>query len=258
MKVDPKIVVACPTYGRIPFLRRMLASFLRQTYTNKHLVIVNDDKNVTLKCSYPNVSVINMDEKVILPVKRNISCDYMDCDIITQHDDDDIFYPTRLHNHANKYKIMDIPAYKNVSSYLLFGNEFYFKKYTSSPNDISYLKKTWIEVGGYQHPQTIGEDQEFFDKLKDIEILDMPKEADYVYNWGGINYHASYETDDTIVDKAEIQLKKMGIFGGTYEIYPDFTQYDKFVRMINYCGYSDKKVEVEHIDLGKLNIITKL
>lgn len=39
-----KVLIVCPTFGRLPFLGRMLASFLSQDYSDKRLVLINDDK----------------------------------------------------------------------------------------------------------------------------------------------------------------------------------------------------------------------
>ena len=68
-----KTLVVCPTYGRIPYLNRMLSGFLHQTYNDKHLVIVNDDVNVELCCNEPSVTCINLNRKILLPQKRNIA-----------------------------------------------------------------------------------------------------------------------------------------------------------------------------------------
>jgi glycosyltransferase involved in cell wall biosynthesis len=68
-----KVLVVMPTYGRIPFLNRALASFLSQTYDNKELVIINDDKNVELKCEYPNVICINLNKKILIGQKKNLA-----------------------------------------------------------------------------------------------------------------------------------------------------------------------------------------
>ena len=53
-----KTLIIMPTYGRIPFLNRALASFLKQNYDDKTLVIINDDNNIELKCNYKNVVCI--------------------------------------------------------------------------------------------------------------------------------------------------------------------------------------------------------
>jgi glycosyltransferase involved in cell wall biosynthesis len=57
-----KVLLVCPTYGRIPYLGRMVASFLSQNYDDKHLVIVNDDSNVELCCDIKNIIVININK----------------------------------------------------------------------------------------------------------------------------------------------------------------------------------------------------
>jgi len=67
-----KVLVICPTYGRLPLLGRVLASFLDQDHTDKELIFINDDKNVQLTCDIENVHVLNLTKKITLGSKRNI------------------------------------------------------------------------------------------------------------------------------------------------------------------------------------------
>jgi glycosyltransferase involved in cell wall biosynthesis len=145
-----KALFICPTYGRIPFLGRMLAGFLRQTYDDKHLVIINDDKNVELCCDYDNVTCININKKILLDAKRNIGACFGNYDLIFPQDDDDIAMPNRIANHVKKFQENpDINLYRNSASYLIYGDEFKIKK--NAPNACSYIKKAYYEIGGYQH-----------------------------------------------------------------------------------------------------------
>lgn len=249
-----KALVVCPTYGRIPFLNRMLASFLSQTYQNKNLVVVNDDKNIELVCDYPNVHILNLREKIILPKKRNMGNFLVDCDIIFPYDDDDIFLPNRLQNHIDAYNEYDIPVYRNDASYVVYDSKFITSK-KASPNDISYKKSAWLNVGGYMNPITIGEDQEFFNKHNYIYRTDLPEKADYVYNWSGVNYHATYATEDDMISKAKHQLESMGLFGGTFKIVPDFEEYNKFIKLQKMLSSEKDAIRVSHIDFGKIEII---
>lgn len=248
-----KTLTVCPTYGRIPFLNRMLASFLCQTYDDKHLVIVNDDKNVELCCDHELVTCINLNKKVLLPQKRNIGIGLGYYDLIFQHDDDDIFLPQRISNHVQKFdENPDIWFYRNEASYMIYGDEFIVAK--SSPTACSYTQNAWYEAGGYRHHKNAGEDQEFIRKIKNRYIENDPRMIDFVYNMGGINYHATYDSDERTDEIAFQQLQDMKLVGGKYWIEPDYGEFNKFVTLDFLYKKHQKPLNVIHSEIAKIVI----
>jgi glycosyltransferase involved in cell wall biosynthesis len=248
-----KVLAVCPTYGRIPFLNRMVASFLRQTHQDKHLVIVNDDKNVKLVCNEENVTCINLDTKMLLPQKRNLGNSFNYSDIIMPFDDDDIFMPNRMSNHVNKHiENPSLGAYCKVVSYTLYGDVF--SHGVCSPTVCSYTRKCWMEVGGYKTKINAGEDQNFMGSIANKIIDSTGNELDFVYNYGNINYHASYIGDSVIENIAENQLKQLNLVGKEYVITPDYEEYDKFVELGRRYDADRKEIKVKHISFGKINI----
>lgn len=246
-------LVVCPTYGRIPFLNRMFASFLSQTYDDKHLVIVNDDENVEICCDYDRVTCINLNRKILLPQKRNIGVSVGYADLILQHDDDDIFLPDRISNHVNKHlEYPNIWMYRNDASYIIYGDKF--KLESNSPNTASYLRSAWYAVGGYAHHQNIAEDQEFYYKMGHKMVERDESKTDYVYNWGGVNYHMSFEKDITVEEKAFNQLKELNLLDKKYYIEPDFDEYEKFKRLDAEYRRVKHDLDVQHVELGKIEI----
>lgn len=246
-----KVLVVCSTYGRLPFLPRVLAGFLSQDYDDKQLVFVNDDKNVRLNCSYDNVICINLNRKLLLPQKRNVGIGTSYSDIIMQYDDDDVFLPNKISNHVEKHR-EGWEVYRNTATYIVYDNVF--KIDASSPTNISYTRKAYHEVGGYANQQTIGEDFEFYHKLKEndkfLEERNTDK-IDFVYNWSGVNYHSTYQDCNSIEQIAEAQLKDMGFFGEEYEILPNFDEYNKFVRL--HEEYNGPR-QIKHAGYGKINV----
>lgn len=250
-----KTLIVCPTYGRIPYLNRVLASFLSQTYDDKHLVIVNDDKNVDLCCAHKQVTCINLNTKLLLPQKRNVGIMMGYHDLIMQFDDDDIFLPNRISNHVQKHiENPEILYYWNATSYMIYGDKFLIS--SCSPTHSSVMKKIWFEVGGYANKLNVGEDYEFFYKLPNH----LKKEeqnaasADYVYNYGGINYHATFSNDDTIDQIAYDQLVEMNILNKKYWIEPDYEEFNKFITLESIYKQKQEDLIVKHVSQGKIDI----
>lgn len=253
-----KTLVITPTYGRLPFLGRLVASFLSQTYDDKELVIVNDDSNVQLVCPIKNVTCINLNKKILVAQKRNLATQIGYHDLYIHHDDDDIFLPNRIANNVKIHKDHpEINLYRNEASYILYGDSFYQDE--STYNSVSYKRRGWFEAGGGRHDTNLREDLEFLNKmpnaLQDVRL----NELDCVYNYGGVNYHLS-STDHNLIDNiAKNQLRDLGIVNGKFYIEPDFEQYNKFVELDKLYKELNKEgtnlpIKVIHKDLAKIDI----
>ncbi len=244
-----KSLVVCPTYGRIPYLGRMLASFLSQDWDDKHLVIINDDKNVTLHCDYLNVTIINCNRKMTVAEKRNIGISVGNYDLILPLDDDDIFLPNRISNHISKYD--ENKAYRNIPCYVIYGDEFSIGN--SSPNSISFKKEEWYNVGGYKIPEDTtsvpAEDIKICNDLKDQNILleeNDNNNIDFVYHYGGVNYHLSCIPHDTIDKIAYQQLVDMKLEGGHYWIEPDYDKLNMIHDLVQHYKHINTPFKVKH------------
>lgn len=248
-----KALFICPTYGRIPFLGRMLAGFLRQTYDDKHLVIINDDKNVELCCDYDDVTCININKKVLLDVKRNIGACFGNYDLIFPQDDDDIAMPNRIANHVKKFQENpEISYYHNSAGYGTTWDEF--KTGSSGMNACSYTRKAYHEVGGYTFFKNFGEDTNFFGKMRNKISEHDKSNMDYVYNWGGIYNHLSCSDENKIIEFAHAQLVDLDLVGKKYWINPDFSEYEKFLRLVEM--YKGDPIKIKHISPGKIEILS--
>jgi len=247
-----RVLVICPTWGRIPYLGRMLASFLSQTYVNTHLVIINDDKNVKVDCKYDNVTCINVNSKLLLDCKRNIGACFGDYDIIMPLDDDDVFLPDRINNHV--YKFIDNPGigcYRNSLSYILYGNKF--KVGGNAPNAISYTKAAYHAAGGYsKFDNNSGGDTVLYDKLQNKLVEQDPHNMDFVYNFGGVNYHLTCIDENKLEDIAYAQLVKLDLLGQTYTIEPNYAEFAKLNILSEL--YQAKNEDIEVVHNGDCNI----
>ncbi len=249
-----KVLVIIPTYARIPFLNRAVASFLGQNHKDKELVIINDDINVTLACDEPSVHCINLTKKVLVGDKRNIGVCLGDYDLYMPLDDDDIFLPQRITNHVNKHLANpELDLYRNGLSYIIYGDKF--STCSGPPNAISFTKRGWLKAGGYSLRSNCGEDQHFDESVENKENVDNLNEIDFVYNFGGINYHLSNSRDDSLYNVAHKQLVDLNILGKTYNIVPDYKEYNNFLELDRLYKENNKEITVKHLSLGKIEIV---
>ena len=249
-----KTLLITPTYGRIPFLNRLVASFCRQDYDDKELVIINDDRNVQICCETKNVTCINLNKKILVGQKRNLAITLGFHDLYLPHDDDDIFLPNRISNCVKKH--LEHPEtflYHNTLSYLVYGSEF--KVSSSGPSCISFTREGWFDGGGYAHTMNAGEDQEFLNKIKNKLTEEDKENIDYVYNFSGLNYHLSCHSDKTIEEIAYNQLVEMNLLNSKYYIEPDFIEYDKFVELDGIYKEKQVSISITHFSLGKIKIV---
>lgn len=250
-----RALVVVPTFGRVSFLNRVLASFLSQDYDDKDLLIINDDPNVQILCDHKNVFCINLNKKVLVPIKRNIGAAFGDYDIIFPFDDDDIFLPKRISNHiATFQEDCNIDAYINMVCYIIDDNKFFHGR--SGPSTVAYKKSAWAKVGGYTSPVNYGEDTEFIDKLFKLNMRNVEDydNMDYIYNFSGINYHATSHSDNYIINEAQTELEEMNLFKNKFYIEPDYFQFYKFMEICDIFKETGQDVSVIYPRRGEIEI----
>lgn len=250
-----RTLVITPTYGRIPFLGRAVASFLSQTYDDKELILINDDKNIEIVCESPGVTVINMNKKILVGQKRNIATQLGHHDLYLNLDDDDVFLPKRIENCVKIHQDNpEINLYRNLQNYTIYGESF-----MTTPdvlNAVSFTRKGWFEANGYTHQTNHGEDMVFLDEMPNkLEVcndnLDL---MDFVYNFGGLNYHLTFAEDHEVEHIAKEQLKELELTNGKFYIQPDFEEFNKFVKLEEIYRQTNKEVSVIHRGLGKIDL----
>lgn len=251
-----KALVVCPTYGRLPYLGRLLSSFLNQTYDDKHLIIINDDNNVVIDCDYDNVSVLNCTKRLSVGEKKNLGASYGHYDIIHPWDDDDIFYPNRLENHMKQYLDDSVIAYRNFSSYILHGNKFTTSE--GGVNSKSYRKKQFFELGGYETVINFGEDQELHWKLVrsgGFKLETNDEERDFLYGFGNSNYHLSCGVSGKSIEViARQQLLDMCFLNKRFTIEPDEEQYNIYLTLDRMYKNNPTDITLRHTTNGKIDI----
>jgi len=251
-----KVLVVTPTYGRLPFLGRMVASFLSQTHENSDLVIINDDPNVNIKFDHERVFILNINKKLILDVKKNIGAVMgKDYDLIMPLDDDDIFFPEQISYHVRKFQENPhIQMYRNIRSYIVYGGKF--EEGVNAPNAIAYTPDLYFDIKGYQHfSKNSGGDSVFYGKISNDKKIAIKDEENihFVYNFGAINYHLSCIGDESKLPAiAEQQLKSLNC-GGIFEIKPDYEEFQKFINMRDlFIERGKTPISVKSLSEGKI------
>jgi glycosyltransferase involved in cell wall biosynthesis len=249
-----KTLTVCPTYGRIPYLGRLLSSFISQTYDDKHLVIINDDKNVELCCNRKDVTILNCNQRMTVSEKRNVGIASGHYDIIFPLDDDDIIAPNRITNHLKEYEDPEVKGYRNLSAYIIYG-DFFRKTEQSGHNSLSFRQKEWWRIGGYVGDY-IYEDVEFHDKVIGLKLQNCDKTRDFVYHFGGVNYHLSCRPKEfsAFEELAYEQLQKLDLVGKKFWIEPDFEQYNNIMILKEMVDNNPEEIMVKHISDAKIDI----
>src|SRR5690349_3229572 len=87
-----------PTHNRRTFFAQSIQYFLRQEYSNKELIII-DDGSDCIRDLVPDNSQIRyfrLDHRHSIGAKRNLACHHANGDIIVHWDDDDWMAPWRI------------------------------------------------------------------------------------------------------------------------------------------------------------------
>jgi hypothetical protein len=194
-----------------------------------------------------------MSKKILIGQKKNLAVQLGYHDLYLNHDDDDIFLPNRIANCVKVHQENpEINLYRNLTGYTIYGDEFFVAG--STLNAISFTRKGFFESGGYNHPINPGEDAKFLlDMPKKLEISNL-RNLDYVYNYGGVNYHLTFTADNVIDNIAKRQLNEMKLSDGKFYIQPDFEEYNKFITLDKMYKETQQPIKVIHKNFGKIDI----
>ncbi len=149
----PLVSCICPTYGRPPVYQHLLEeaieSFLRQTYPNKELIVLNDCPGQELVCDAPGVRVVNVSDRFAMPgAKRNIGVELARGELIAPWDDGDISLPWRLSLSVERLGNADYFNPKHF--WFMDRDELRPYPRSSIGHNLSLFRRAaWEAVGGY-------------------------------------------------------------------------------------------------------------
>lgn len=200
----PLVSCICPTFNRPPghqhLLEEAIESFLRQTYPNKELIVLNDCPEQELVCDAPGVRVINASERfATLGEKYNAAIRLARGEIIAPWEDDDISLPWRL---ALSVARLGDAGYFNPRRYwFLDGAGLHFDHPMGVGHNASlFTRAAFDAVGGYpavSGNQDMAMDGALVGRLERVVDplrggAELPRhEWFYVYRWGVSPAHLS-------------------------------------------------------------------
>lgn len=192
----------CPTYNRPPryqhLLEEAIASFLRQDYPNKELIVLNDCPGQELICDEPGVRVVNVAERYpSIGDKYNAAVSLARGELIAPWDDD-ISLPWRLSLSVARIGDGD---YFNPRRYWFSDNEgLHFDHSIGYAHNASLFRRAALEEVGDYPSKGLGYDAAldaaFSGLAHGVDPLRGDKElrrgeSYYIYRWGVSPAHVS-------------------------------------------------------------------
>lgn len=195
---EKKLISAlCITYGRYFLLEEAIESFLKQDYSNKELIIINDLPEQTLIFNHPQVKIFNFKERFpTIGDKRNKSVELSNGEILTSWDDDDIYLPWLLSRLVKEFELNpQLGFIQPNKSWCLSGDNLGPSKGWCA--HAAFTRESFNAVGGYAQINS-GQDMNLLNKLKKYlksngakEISFSKEEACYIFRWNNGAYHLS-------------------------------------------------------------------
>jgi glycosyltransferase involved in cell wall biosynthesis len=216
----PLVSAICLTYGRPPdhqyLLEEAIESFLRQTYPNKELIILNDCPGQELVCDAPGVRVVNVAERFpTLGDKRNAAVAQAAGELIAPWDDDDISLPWRLS--LSVERLGNAGYFNPKLKWFMDGRGIRPEQTSNVEHNLSlFTREAFKTIGGY--PSTsAGEDSKMDSALRSkvayigkgapgYEQLER-SEVYYIFRWGVSPDHLS---NRRVPDDPESQYQHIG------------------------------------------------
>jgi len=172
----PLVSCIMPTFNRVNFVKQSIYYFLRQTYSNKELIIIDDgDRPVAdLIPDDPRIKYMRLSSKYSIGKKRNLACEIAEGEIIMCWDDDDWHGPMRIQQQifplvSESYDASGIGTYLYYS---LMNKCFYnYKREVFKDGIVSgtltFWKRMW-EEGVKFKDMSLAEDADFQDSFRSI------------------------------------------------------------------------------------------
>ncbi|WP_188930440.1 glycosyltransferase family 2 protein [Puia dinghuensis] len=226
----PLVSCLCVTHNRIAQIARAIACFQSQTYPNKQLVIVYEDKDVHI-CKFlqtiddPTIKCIQVpyEPKLNLGELRNISIDHSDGEYICQWDSDDWFHNNRLQLQMRYILKMHKPIC--FLTYWIMYDSLTEKAYLSRKRlweGTILCKKDFLLASKLKYPNLEKlEDFKLVEKLLPLNVIypiDIPNLYIYVYHgentWHYQHFKDNFNVGQELSESANKIVK--GVLEGKY------------------------------------------
>lgn len=139
---EPLVSCIMPTANRPHLVPQAITYFLRQTYPNRELIILDDgtESVANLIPADPRIRYVRMNEKKSMGAKHNIACEMAKGDIIVHWDDDDWMSDSRL-----SYQVADLLS-RSSNSLLGLSRLIYYDPRKNSSWEYVYPpgQRAWV------------------------------------------------------------------------------------------------------------------
>ena len=244
----PLVSVILTTYNRRDLLRDAIRSVLEQTYTNFELLVVNDageDVNdITDSFNDKRIKLFTHRFNSGLPFARNTALRFIQGEIVTYLDDDDLYMPHHLQTVVNTFVKTNAAVVFTGSIYvdetIKDGKRTIVEK-TDPFGSISYSKErlhiqNFIPVNAWAHrAQTVQEVGYFDESLRSMEDWEYLLRLSRKYDFQQVN-----ETTVEVrrrVDNADNMLRREG--KSFYDIYK--TIYERYDNLGNFVVEKERE-----------------
>lgn len=201
---NPLVSWHCVTFDRPDFLRELVMCFRKQTYSNRELIIVNDQENITYYCNDVNVKIYNQKKRFkSLGAKRNYTMAKCRGEFVLITDDDDIYYPQHTRHLVRHHQNTDADIVRDRFSHYLdeHNNKIITERKYGMPQ--CCIRKKYIENNRFNENLNAGEDVEFMNNAK-IKIIEN-KTSTCAARWGHGVYHMSCHDEDILINMEKQQ-----------------------------------------------------
>ena len=179
---DPMVSCIMPTANRRAFVPNAIRYFLRQSYVNRELIILDDgsDPVSDLIPNDPRIRYIRMQERRTIGTKHNLACRHARGEIIAHWDDDDWFADWRLSYQVSelvKHPPMTLAGLSRILFYRPCDRHAWEYAYPSKQrpwvcgSSFCYRKQFWVK-----HPfpdMNEGDDTVFVWGLNDAHVVSL-------------------------------------------------------------------------------------
>ena len=174
-----------PTYNRRSFVPQAIRCFLRQSYPNLELLVVDDGTDAIADCVPENerVHYLRLDRKMTIGAKRNFACEHARGEFIVHWDDDDWYPSDRVTRQIEALSDRggDISGSSRIYYYEAASARAWEYRYPTTHaawvggNTLAYRKSFWAQ---HRFPDIqVGEDSRFVWSSRGKSICDLADPA---------------------------------------------------------------------------------
>ena len=195
----PLVTCIVPTYNRHDMLKKSIQLFVRQTYPNLEIIIV-DDSDTSCPFTFPeNVRYIRLRARRSIGYKRNLAVQYAKGELIAFWDDDDYHGPKRIEHQVRHLQQTKADVVADGNHVYKYNSMYYTLEDTEMQEHLWWkrilmpsvlFRKSLMKYASFPNRYT-SEDREFFKRIlkkQNINIrLLKSRSVDFVYNIHNMN-----------------------------------------------------------------------